>query len=105
MIEFISKKMVIILAVFILISLCAQTSLAVDNLSLTGFIKSIDNNNGILTVNITSESCKGLRVFKVPDGAKGTLDISLIDKKVQFYINSANCEPGKVYNILFERQP
>ena len=100
---FIRKKIGVVLVSFILVALCVQTSRAVDNLSLTGFVKSIDSNNGIIRVNVTSESCKGLREFRVPDGAKSDLDTSLIDKKLQFYINSATCERGKVYNIISER--
>jgi hypothetical protein len=101
--EFIRRKIGVVLVFFILIALCVQTSWAVDNLSLTGFVKSIDSNNGIIRVNVTSESCKGLREFRVPDNAKSDLDTSLIDKKLQFYINSATCERGKVYNVILER--
>ena len=101
--ELIRKKIGVILVSFILITLCVQTSRAVDNLSLTGFVKSFDNNSGIVRVDVTSESCKGLREFRVPDDAKGGLDTSLIDMKLQFYINSSTCERGRVYNIISER--
>lgn len=101
--EFIRKKIEVVLVSFILIALCVQTSWAVDNLFLTGFVKSVDNNSGIVRVNVTSESCKGLREFRVPEDAKGDLDTSLIGKKLQFYINSATCERGRVYNIILER--
>ena len=101
--ELIRKKIGVILVSFILITLCVQTSRAVDNLSLTGFVKSFDNNSGIVRVDVTSESCKGLREFRMSDDAKGGLDASLIGNKVQFYINSATCERGRVYNIISER--
>jgi hypothetical protein len=100
---FIRKKIGVVLVSFILVALCVQTSRAVDNLSLTGFVKSFDNNSGIVRVDVTSESCKGLREFRMSDDAKGALDASLIGNKVQFYINSATCERGKVYNIISER--
>ena len=103
--EFIGNKMGVILVFFILISLCPQTSIAVDNLSLTGFVRSIDSNNGIISLDITSEGCRGPRSFKVPDDAKGDLDASLIGKKLQFMIDSSKCERGRIYNIVFKEQP
>jgi hypothetical protein len=103
--EFIRNKMGVIPIFFMLISLCPQTSLAVDNLSLTGFVRSIDGNNGIINLDITSESCRGPRSFRVPDDAKGDLDASLLGKKLQFMIDSSKCERGRIYNIIFEVQP
>ena len=101
--EIISKKIGIILISFMLITLYAQTSWAVDNLSLTGFVRSFDNNSRMIRIYVTSESCKGLRDFMVPGDGKSDLDASLINRKLQFLINSATCERGKVYNILLER--
>jgi hypothetical protein len=103
--EFIRNKMGVILIFFMLISLCPQTSLAVDNLSLTGFVRSIDGNNGIISLDITSEGCRGPRAFRVPDDAKGDLDASLIGKRLEFMIDSSKCERGRIYNIIFEVQP
>ncbi len=74
--EFISKKMGIVLVSLMLLFLCAQTSLALDNLSLTGFVRSIDKNNGIISLANNIGSCRGLRAFKVPDDAKDDLDAS-----------------------------
>jgi hypothetical protein len=103
--EFISKITGIILVFFILITLCPQTSLALDNLSLTGFVRSIDSSNGIVNLDIISESCRGLRSFRVPDDARGDLDASLIGQKLGFMIDSSKCERGKIYNMLFEVHP
>ena len=86
--------------------LCAlKQALRLDNLSLTGVVRSIDSNNGIISLDITSEGCRGLRTFRVPDDAKGDLDASLIGKKLQFMIDSSKCERGRIYNIIFEVQP
>jgi hypothetical protein len=101
--KFIGKKMGIILAFFILITSHAQTSQASDNLSLIGFVRYVDNTNGIIRVYVTSQGCKGLRDFKVPNYEKGDLDSSLIGRKLRFNINSATCEPRKAYSILLER--
>jgi hypothetical protein len=103
--EFMNNTMGIILVFLILISLYPQTSLALDNLSLSGFVRSIDSSNGIISLDITSEGCRGLRAFRVPDDAKGDLDASLIGKKIQFMIDSSKCERGKIYNIVFKEQP
>jgi hypothetical protein len=103
--EFISYKMGIFFVLLMLISFCPQTSLALDNLSLTGFVRSIDSSNGIISLDITSESCRGLRAFRVPDDARGDLDASLIGQKLGFMIDSSKCERGKIYNMLFEVHP
>jgi hypothetical protein len=103
--KLIGKKMGIIFVSFMFISLYTQTSVAVDELSLTGFVKSIDKTNGIISINVTSESCRGLRVFRVPDDARNDLDASLIGRKLQFDIDSATCERGKVYTIISKEQP
>jgi len=99
--EFMKNNMGIVLVFFILISLSPQTSFALDNLSLTGFVRSVDSSKGLINLDITSESCRGPRVFRVPDDAKGDLDASLVGKKMQFMIDSSKCEHGKIYNIVF----
>jgi hypothetical protein len=108
--EFIGNTMGIILVFFMLISLCPQGSHAadtviLDNLSLTGYVRSIDSSNGIITLDITSEGCRGPRSFRVPDDAKGDLDASLVGKRLQFLIDSSRCERGRIYNIVFKEQP
>jgi hypothetical protein len=102
--EFISKIVGIILVFFILITLCPQTSFSLDNLSLTGFVRSIDSSNGIMSLDITSESCRGPGAFRIPDYTKGDLE-SLIGKKIQFMIDSSKCERGKIHNMIFEVRP
>jgi len=101
--EFVRKKIGVVLVFFILIALCVQTGWAVDNLFLTGFVKSFNASSGVIRVDVTSESCKGIRELRVPDDAKNDLDASLIGEKLQFYIDSATCERGKVYNMILER--
>jgi hypothetical protein len=100
----------IILFFFMLVSLCPQTSLAAetqagDSLLLTGFVRSIDGSNGIISLDITTEGCRGLRAFKVPDDSKGDLDSSLIGQRLQFLIDSSKCERGRIYSIIFKEQP
>lgn len=100
--SFIVKQMGIILVSFTLILAGVQVGSALDNLSLGGIVRSVDKDNGIITLNVTSESCRGLRTFRVPDDAKDDLDDSLIGKRLLFSIDSAKCEKGKIYNIIFK---
>ena len=101
---FMSRKMWIVLISLMFLFLCAQTGFALDNLSLTGVVRSIDKNNGIISLDITSEGCRGQRAFKVPDDDRDDLDASLIGKKLQFMIDSSKCERGRTHKIIFEVQ-
>lgn len=99
------KGVCIFLPFLILVFLCVQEGTAQENAFLTGFVKSVDQKNGIIWINVTSEpkSCKGIREFRVAEDAKEDLNTSLIGKRLQFLINSGKCERGKVYEILLER--
>ncbi len=100
--KIVNKKLGIVLVSFALIFFFAWTSdaLEVDGLSITGLVKSIDKGNGTIGVDVTTLSCKGLRVFRVPEGAREDLDSSLVGKKVQFRIDSATCKSAKIYDIV-----
>lgn len=94
------KEFWFFLAFIVLAPLCVQTVADVDHLSLTGFLRSFDAKSGIVRIDVTSEGCKGLREFKEPGGANGSMDQSLVGKQIHFSIDSSVCERGKVYNIL-----
>ena len=94
------KEFWFFLAFIILVPLCVQTAADVDHLSLTGFLRSFDAKSGIVRIDVTSEGCKGLREFKEPGDANGSMDQSLVGKQIHFSIDSSICERGKVYNIL-----
>lgn len=94
----------IILFVILMLSFI-RVGFAKDNLFLTGTVRSVDSGSGIMRVNVTSEGCTGIREFKVPEDGPADIDASLIGKRVQFYIDGAICERGKVHNILSERLP
>jgi len=102
MIKRMSMKIGIFLVSFALLSLCVQTGLALDELLLTGIVRSIDKNNGTIGIQITSEGCRGLRLFKLPDDVKNDMEDSLKGKKIVFSIDSSRCEQGKTYNIVFK---
>jgi hypothetical protein len=108
--DFIRNAIGVIIVFFMLISLCPQRSHAadnvtLDNLSLTGYVRSIDSANGIISLEITSEGCRGPRSFRVPEDSRDDLDASLIGKKLRFSIDSSKCERGRIYNIVFKEQP
>lgn len=88
------------LVLSILTLICIRIGFARDNLFLTGIVRSYDSNTGIVRINVTSEGCKGLREFRAPEDAKGDIDASLVGQRLQFYIDSATCERGRVYSIL-----
>lgn len=81
-----------------------QDALCVDELYLTGFIKSYDREKGFIWVDVRSESCRGVREFKVPESVRADLEPSLIGQEISFFIDSSKCEPGRVYNMLLRRR-
>lgn len=89
---------------FVAIAWPIDTTMALDNLLLTGVVRSIDTVTGTIWIDVTSEGCTGLRGFKVHEEARMDLDTSLIGKRLNFLIDSSTCERGRVYYIPFERQ-
>jgi hypothetical protein len=94
------KEIGFFVILLVLTFLCVRTGLARDNLFLTGIVKSYDSSAGIVRINVTSEGCKGLREFRVPEDAKGDIDASFIGQRLEFYIDSSICERGTVYNMV-----
>ncbi len=70
--------------------------IASDELFLVGIVKNIDYITGIVTVDIKTESCKGIRNFKALDLAEIE---GLKDKKISFFIDSSICQNGKIYKM------
>ncbi len=86
-----------IAALFVFPSLSAS----VDELFLTGIVKGIDQQTGIITVDVKSESCRGVRHFKLIDAS--SLKDSLPGKKISFRIDSAACRSDSVYKMILPR--
>ena len=99
------KQIWLFIVFMILILSCVETGFAKDRLFLTGVVRSVDSSSGTLRINVTSEGCKGTRDFRAPEDGTRDLDASLVGKTIQFYIDSAICEQGRVHNILSERLP
>ncbi len=89
---------ILILSGILLISF--QTAFGIDELHLTGIIKSYDKEKGLIWVNVSSEGCRGLREFRVPESVRLDLEPSLIGQRIEFQINSSRCEKDLVYNMI-----
>jgi hypothetical protein len=69
---------------------------AVDELYLTGVIRSMDLRAGTVTVDVKSQSCKGMRRFRFDN----TIDMEGLEgKKISFSIDSSVCKAGGIYKI------
>jgi hypothetical protein len=88
-----------------LMLVCVLPGTAQDHLFLTGVVRSVDSNSGIIRVNVTTEGCRGVREFKAPPDVAKDIEASLVGKQMQFYIGSATCENGITYNMLIGGQP
>jgi hypothetical protein len=85
------------ITIIALLILYFNPAYAADELFLTGIIKSIDNNTKTVVVDVQSSSCHGIRTFVVndPDAL-----YDLINKKIDFSIDSSNCKRGEVYKMF-----
>ncbi len=93
-------KMLLVIIIFMMFY--SQLVWAVDELVLTGTIKSYNKERGIIIVDVKSEGCMGLREFMVLDRVRDELDISLIGQEIEFKIESNMCKEGQVYKMVFE---
>jgi len=101
---FLRRETCLCVVLVVLLLLGVRTGLTIDNLYVTGVVRSVDPGSGTVRVDVTSEGCKGLREFQLSKDAVRELDNSLIGKRTQFHIDTNMCERGKIYTIL-ERKP
>jgi ribosomal protein S1 len=71
---------------------------AVDELTLCGIVYDIDQNNSMVSVDVKSENCRGLKQFKVRDFKM--LASFQVDKSRCFVIDHARCEPSVTSSII-----
>ena len=69
-----------------------------DNLFLTGTVKGIDDKTGIVTIDVKSRSCPGIRQFKVNDIKRA--DAGLIGRTISFPIDSSTCGDDKIHTMI-----
>lgn len=87
------SSITVIMVLLSLSSLHART----DELHLVGILKNMDPKKQIVTVDVKSSSCKGIRIFSV-DNLLQLED--LLDQKISFYIDSNICKKDTVYKML-----
>jgi hypothetical protein len=76
-------------------------SAAMDELFLSGVVKHIDLNTGLITVDVKSESCRGVRRFKLIDAS--SLKDTQPGKRISFRIDSSVCKSDVVYKMILPR--
>jgi hypothetical protein len=69
---------------------------ALDELFLTGVVKSINSHTGIAIVDVKSEVCRGFRSFRADDISE--LE-GLEGERISFFINSLTCKGDKIYTM------
>jgi len=70
---------------------------AVDQLYLCGIIEEINTQDALVTVDVASDSCRGLQKFKLP-AAMGGASFN-VDQRKCFFIDSSRCNAGYIYTI------
>lgn len=74
-------------------------ALAVDEPLLCGVVQEVNQREGIVVIDVTSESCRGPKEFKLPPAkTKGNVSLNVGDRKC-FSINSNSCKAGNIYAI------
>jgi len=70
---------------------------AVDELYLCGVVQEVNIQAAQVTVDVASNSCRGMRTFKLP-ATKDRTSFSVASRKC-FFINSNSCKAGYIYTI------
>lgn len=90
-----------VLVILFLFFFSSSYGSGVENLYLSGYVRSFDRSTGILEIYVTTPGCEGPRQFLYPRDGLEDLDRSLIGKKIEFFINSPTCERGRIYQMIF----
>lgn len=75
---------------------CTQ-AFAVDELYLCGVVQEVNLQTAQVTVDVASDSCRGVKTFKLP-ATKDRLSFNVAKRKC-FFINSNSCKAGYTYTI------
>ena len=70
---------------------------ALDELYLCGIVREVNIRDSQVTVDVSSESCRGLRKFMLPAGKAGAA--FKVNNRKCFYIDSNRCKPGYIHAI------
>ncbi|NWF76933.1 MAG: hypothetical protein HXY53_10295 [Nitrospirae bacterium] len=86
----------LIFTLFFIIFCSTSPVYSEDELYLTGIVKEVDFKKGVVTVEVLSKTCSGIKTFQTEDIEK------LLDsegKKISFFINTSTCIPNEIYTM------
>jgi len=86
------KKILILVVLFLIPAI----AFSVDELFLTGKVIQYEPDTGKIKIEVLTESCKGVREFLTEKGLPKDL---LINKVIDFGIDSDHCDKHKTYRI------
>jgi hypothetical protein len=69
---------------------------AADELLQSGFVKSVDVVKKIVTIDVKSSTCRGIRQFLVE---KPSAFEDLVGERIDFVIDSSRCNRDEIYTI------
>lgn len=82
----------------IVLCISAFTAHAEDELYLCGTVEEISTQEALVTVDVTSSSCRGLKKFRLSPATRGaSFDVGT---RKCFFINSSHCDAGYIYTII-----
>ena len=95
--ERMKKCWVVLVSILAFSVLSIHSVQAVDELYLTGIVRSVYLKSGLVVVDVKSQSCPGVRQFSVDNiyslqGFEGG--------KISFSINSSSCKGSTIYKII-----
>lgn len=91
------KGMLTCAVIFPGIFLCTQ-AFAVDNLFLCGIVKNVNEQKTLVTVDVKSGSCPGIRQFQL--AAPQAASRFIVGEKKCFPIDSSHCNDNNIHKIL-----
>lgn len=93
------KKVLIGFTLLSGISLGTPLAFATDELYLCGAVEDANLASRLITIDVASGGCRGLRTFKLSQAAANTLTAMGVGGRKCFFINSNTCQAGRTYTI------
>lgn len=94
-----SKRTITYAAIFFGLLLVAPPAFATDELYLCGTVENANLPGLLITINVASGGCRGLRTFKLSQAAANALAARGVGGRKCFFINSNTCKAGFTYTI------
>ncbi|MEW6595218.1 MAG: hypothetical protein AB1413_10150 [Thermodesulfobacteriota bacterium] len=93
------KRMLIGTTLLSGILLGTPPAFATDELYLCGTVEDANLASQLITINVASGGCRGLRTFKLSQAAANALVANGVGGRKCFFINSNTCQTGYTYTI------